>query len=157
MKRALGIDLGEARVGVAISDSLGLMAHPRETIRVDKNRPQTTVARVVEVAMREDVSVVVLGLPRNMDGTDGPAAQKAREFADALRAKLPAGCSVRLLDERMTTVAAQKALHAGGKNVKNSRAIIDQVAAQLILQTHLDSESLRAELTAETPSPQEET
>ncbi len=99
------------------------------------------VSRVVEIAAREKVGVIIVGLPRNMDGTDGPAAGKARAFADALRAKI--ACEVRLLDERLTTVAAQKALQASGRNVKDSRQIIDQVAAQMILQTYLDSEALK--------------
>lgn len=146
MKRVLGIDLGEARVGVAISDGLGLLAHPRETIAVDRGRPEATLKRVAEIAAREDIGTVVVGLPRNMNGTDGPASAKARAFAEALRAKLPAGCEVRLLDERMTTVAAQKALHSSGRNTKQSRAVIDQVAAQMILQTFLDGESLRREI-----------
>ena len=141
--RALGIDLGEARVGVAISDDLGMMAHPRETIAVDRARPAATVQRIVEIATRESIGTIIVGLPRNMNGTDGPASAKAREFAETLRGKLPAGCEVRLLDERMTTVAAQKALHASGRNVKQSRAVIDQVAAQMILQTFLDAESLK--------------
>ena len=85
--------------------------------------------------------MIVVGLPRNMDGTDGPAAAKARAFADAVRAKT--GCEVRLLDERLTTVAAQKALQASGRNVKNSRQLVDQVAAQMILQTYLDGEALK--------------
>ena len=141
-QRALGIDLGEARVGVAISDGLGLMAHPRETITVDRGRPDATVKRIVEIATREDIGVVVVGLPRNMNGTEGPASAKAREFAETLRGKLPAGCEVRLLDERMTTVAAQKALHSSGRNIKQSRAVIDQVAAQMILQGWLDSQAM---------------
>ncbi len=147
MKRALGIDLGEVRVGVAISDGLGALAHPRETIAVDRARPAATLDRIVEIATREDIGVVIVGLPRNMNGTDGPASEKARAFAETLRARLaPAGREVRLLDERMTTVAAQKALHSSGRNTKQSRAVIDQVAAQMILQTFLDGESLRREL-----------
>ena len=93
--------------------------------------------------------LIVLGLPRNMNGTEGPAAEKARAFADRLRKET--SCEVRLLDERLTTVAAQKALHASGRNVKQGRAVIDQVAAQMILQTYLDGEALR-----QAPSPAEE-
>lgn len=141
-QRALGIDLGAARVGIALSDALGMFAHPRETIRVPAARGvETVLARIVEIAAQEIVGVIVVGLPRNMDGSDGPAATKAREFADRLRAAT--SCEVRLLDERLTTVAAQKALHASGRNVKNSRAVIDQVAAQMILQIYLDGETLR--------------
>ena len=142
VQRALGIDLGEARVGIAVSDELGMLAHPRETLRVPADRGMTVVlSRIVEIATKEKVGVIVVGLPRNMDGTDGPAAAKARAFAEQLRAAC--SCEVRLLDERLTTVAAQKVLHASGRNVKQGRAVIDQVAAQMILQTYLDGVALR--------------
>ncbi len=141
----MGIDLGEARVGVAVADSLGMFAHPRETIRraADKGAAadKPVLARIAELVRKENVGLIVLGLPRNMNGTEGPAAAKARAFADGLRAAT--GCEVRLIDERLTTVAAQKALHAGGRNVKQGRAVIDQVAAQMILQTYLDGEAWR--------------
>ena len=142
--RVLGIDLGEARIGIALSDSLGMLAHPRETIRVDRTKPATEKAalgRIKAIARTEAVRLIILGLPRNMDGTEGPAAAKARAFAERLRKET--ACEVRLLDERLTTVAAQKALHASGRNVKQGRAVIDQVAAQMILQTYLDGEALR--------------
>ena len=145
----MGIDLGEARVGVALSDGLGMFAHPRETIRVPANKgaaaEKEVLAKIVEIVRAEKVAVIALGLPRNMDGSEGPAAAKARAFADKLRTGI--GCEVRLIDERLTTVAAQKALHASGRNVKQGRAVIDQVAAQMILQTYLDTEALRREAT----------
>ena len=143
----IGIDLGEARVGIAIADTLGLLAHPRETIRVPAGRgAEGVIRRIVEIVTQEKVGIIILGLPRNMDGTEGPAATKARQFADELRAAT--ACEVRLLDERLTTVAAQKALHASGRNVKQGRAVIDQVAAQMILQTYLDGEALRQSIHA---------
>ncbi len=142
---AMGVDLGEARVGIAVADSLGMLAHPRETIRRIVARgaaaDKPVLARIAEIVRKENVRVIILGLPRNMDGTEGPAAAKARAFADGLRAAT--SCEVRLLDERLTTVAAQKALHSSGRNVKQGRAVIDQVAAQMILQTFLDGEALR--------------
>jgi len=92
------------------------------------------------VVAREKITTVVIGLPRNMSGTYGPAAEKAREFATKLQALSP--CTVKFWDERLTTVAAQKQLHESGKNVKNSRQVIDQVAAVLILQGYLDSQSM---------------
>ena len=138
MKRALGIDLGEARVGVAVSDELGMLAHPLETIVVkDVGDP---LGRVAQLAKEKDVSHVIIGLPKNMDGTTGAAAEKARTFADKLREKVE--CTVRLWDERLTTVAAQRYLHDAGRNVKQSRAVIDQVAAQIILQGWLDSQAM---------------
>ncbi len=142
---SMGIDLGEARVGIAVADSLGMLAHPRETIRRAAEKggaaDKPVLARITEIVRKDNVRLIVLGLPRNMDGTEGPAAAKARAFADGLRTAT--GCEVRLIDERLTTVAAQKALHASGRNVKQGRAVIDQIAAQMILQTFLDGEALR--------------
>jgi putative holliday junction resolvase len=137
MKRALGIDLGEARIGVAVSDELGMLAHPVETIVVKETAD--ALGRVVQIATEKDVGHVIIGLPKNMDGTTGVAAEKARAFADKLREKL--SCPVRLWDERLTTVAAQRYLHDAGRNVKQSRKVIDQVAAQIILQGWLDSQT----------------
>lgn len=137
-QRAIGIDLGEARIGVAISDDLGMMAHPLETITVKE--VADPVGRIASFVERDKVGTIVLGMPRNMDGTYGPAAEKTRAFADKLRERIP-GCTVRFWDERLTSVAAQKALHEAGKNVKKSRSVIDQVAAQMILQGWLDSQA----------------
>jgi putative Holliday junction resolvase len=137
MKRALGIDLGEARIGVAVSDELGMLAHPVETIVVKETADP--LGRVVQLATEKDVGHVIIGLPKNMDGTTGPAAEKVRAFADKLREKLT--CPVRLWDERLTTVAAQRYLHDAGRNAKQSRAVIDQVAAQIILQGWLDAQA----------------
>ena len=137
-QRAIGIDLGEARIGVAISDDLGMMAHPLETIAVKE--VADPVGRIVSFVERDKVGTIVLGMPRNMDGTYGPAAEKTRAFADKLRERIP-GCTVRFWDERLTSVAAQKALHEAGRNVKKSRSVIDQVAAQMILQGWLDSQA----------------
>jgi putative Holliday junction resolvase len=138
MKRALGIDLGEARIGLAISDELGMLAHPLETVHV-KETPDS-VGRVAQIVERDGIGMIILGLPRNMNGTYGPAAEKARAFAEQLRARVP--CEVKLWDERLTSVAAQRSLHEVGRNVKNSRAVIDQVAAQMILQGWLDSQAM---------------
>ncbi len=137
--KSLGLDHGEARIGVAISDDLGMLAHPVETIAVKE--VADPVARIKEIATRDKITTIVLGLPRNMDGSYGPAAEKVRAFAEKLRAALP-GCPVKLWDERLTSVAAQRALHESGKNVKQSRAVIDQVAAQMILQGWLDSQAM---------------
>lgn len=133
----LGIDVGEARIGLARSDDLGMLAHPLETVHVKEGNP---LKRVAEVIAREKVETVVIGLPRNMSGTYGPAAEKAREFAKKLQELAP--CAVKFWDERLSTVAAQKQLHEAGRNAKNSRSVIDQVAAVLILQGYLDSQSM---------------
>ena len=133
--------MGEARVGIAVADTLGMLAHPRETIRVGRKGEKAVLARIVEIAKSDGVGVIVLGLPRNMSGTEGPAAAKARAFAEKLRTAT--GCEIRLQDERLTTVSAHKALQASGRNAKQGHAVIDQVAAQTILQTYLDAEALR--------------
>jgi putative Holliday junction resolvase len=138
MNRSLGIDLGDARIGLAISDELGMLAHPLETIHT-KEEPDPA-GRIAKIVARDKIGIIILGLPRNMNGTYGPAAEKSRAFAELLRTKVP--CEVKLWDERLTSVAAQKSLHAGGKNAKQSRAVIDQVAAQLILQGYLDSQAM---------------
>jgi len=135
MTRALGIDLGEARVGVAATDDLGMLAHPLETIPVKSGG---VMKRILDLAKEKNVEAIVVGMPRNMDGTFGPAAQKAREFIEALQAKTP--CRVVAWDERLTTVSAQRSLHEAGRNSREQRSVIDQVAAQILLQSWLDSQ-----------------
>lgn len=135
--RALGLDHGDARIGIAISDDLGMLAHPHSTIKVAEGDP---IPKIAELVAQEKIGTIVLGLPRNMDGTYGPAAEKVRAFAEQLRAVVP--CPVKLWDERLSTKAAQRGLHAAGKNTKQSREVIDKAAAQLILQGWLDSQAM---------------
>jgi putative holliday junction resolvase len=137
MIRAIGLDHGDARIGVAISDELGMLAHPLETIHLKEGDPLLRIRQIVDA---NKIGMIILGLPRNMDGTYGPAAEKVRVFADQLKAAV--ACPVKLWDERMTTKAAQRSLHAAGRNVKQSREVIDQAAAQLILQGWLDSQAM---------------
>ncbi len=137
MKRVLGIDHGDARIGLAMSDELGMLAHPLETVAL-KDTPDP-IAHIAAVVAAKDIGTIIIGLPKNMDGTLGAAAEKVRIFVEKLRAKVT--CPVRLWDERLTTVAAQRSLHEVGRNAKQSRQVIDQVAAQLILQGWLDSQS----------------
>lgn len=136
MTRALGIDFGDARIGVAVSDELGILAHPLETIAVRTTEP---VARVAQLVAEKSATIVIIGLPKNMDGTTGSAAEKARAFAEKLRAL---GITTRMWDERLSTVAAQRNLHEAGHNAKTSRPLIDQAAAVLILQGWLDSQAM---------------
>src|SRR5258708_6936451 len=138
MKRALGIDHGDARIGLAISDELGMLAHALETVYV--REIADPIAHIAAIEKSGDVGTIVLGLPRNMDGSYGPAAEKVRAFAEKLHAAC--ACEVKMWDERLTSVAAQRSLHEAGRNVKNSREVIDQVAAQLILQGWLDSQAM---------------
>lgn len=134
-KRILGIDTGDARVGVAISDELGMLAHPLETIVVAKTN---ALERIAALVAEKGVSVIVVGMPRNMDGSFGPAAEKAKAFIEALKEKVP--CRVVPWDERLTTVSAQRNLREAGRKAKEQRGVIDQAAAQIILQGWLDSQ-----------------
>lgn len=135
IKRVLGIDPGEARVGVAVSDDLGMLAHPLETIHTAKTRP---VMRIAELAAARGISTIVVGVPRNMDGTFGPAAEKAKAFIAELREAV--SCPVLPWDERLTTVSAERALREAGRKAKDQRAVVDQAAAQIILQGWLDAQ-----------------
>jgi putative Holliday junction resolvase len=132
MNPILALDLGRARIGVAISDELQLLAHPLETISAD-NQATSRLARIVR---EKKVDHVVVGIPRQMNGQIGAAATEALRFVEKLRAFLP--CPVATWDERLTSVAAHKALRGSGKKTRDTRAYIDQVAAQMILQGYLD-------------------
>jgi putative Holliday junction resolvase len=132
MNRILGLDFGRARIGVAISDELQMLAHPLETIPANEE----PASRVAEIVREKQVDHVVAGIPRQMNGQIGTAATEVLEFVDKLRAILP--CPVVTWDERLTTVAAHRALRDGGKKTRDTRGYVDQVAAQMILQTYLD-------------------
>ncbi len=132
MSRVMAIDLGAVRTGVAVSDELGMLAQPWKTLPGGE-----AALEAVGVAVNEiKPSRVLVGLPRNMDGSYGPAAESARAFADQLRGV--AGCPVELWDERLTTVAAQRALRESGRKARDQRGVVDQVAAQILLQSWLD-------------------
>lgn len=132
MNRTLGIDFGRSRIGVAVSDELRFLAHPLETIPAGKN----AIARIAEIVREKKIDNVVVGIPRNMDGSFGPAAGEALKFFKELSAVLP--CAVVKWDERLTTVAAHRALREAGKKTRATRGYVDQVAAQMILQGYLD-------------------
>ena len=138
--KAIGIDHGSARIGIAVSDDLGLLAHPHSTL--DARSGPDPAARIAELARELGARVVVLGLPRNLDGSEGPATARVRKFAARLEPLL--ACELRLIDERLTTVAAQRMLHEAGRDTRRSRPVIDQVAAQMLLQSFLDAEALRS-------------
>ena len=133
--RLLGIDFGRARIGVAISDELQFLAHPLETIPGDSLEKAAT--RVAEIVRERNVDLVVVGLPRHMNGSLGEAANEATAFAEKLRPLLP--CKVITWDERMSTLAAHRALQSAGKTTRQTKSYVDQVAAQMILQGYLDS------------------
>ena len=132
MNPILALDFGRARIGAAISDELQLLAHPLETIPANKRAP----LRIAEIVRAKKVDHVVAGIPRQMNGQIGGAATEVLQFVEKLRAILP--CPVVTWDERLTTVAAHRALRDAGKNTRQTRGYVDQVAAQMILQSYLD-------------------
>lgn len=134
----LGIDVGKARVGVAKSDLHGMLATPVETVA----RKPDTVDRLVALATEHDAIELVVGLPLSMSGADTASTADARALAAELAAR---GLPVRLVDERLTTVSAQRALHSAGRTTKSSRSVVDQVAAVILLQHALDHERSRGD------------
>ena len=132
-RRILGIDLGKARIGVAVSDELGMLAHPVETIPAGGD----ALKRIAQIVKEKDAERVIVGLPRHMNGTVGTGASEALAFAEKLRGAV--SCEVITWDERLTTTAANRAMRASGRKTRDSRAFVDQVAAQMILQGYLDS------------------
>lgn len=137
MPRWLGIDFGEKRVGLAVSDPDGFLASAREVCAV--TGPRDAIEKVVAAFKASGASGVVVGLPLNMDGTRGPAALKAEAFAEALAQQLQV--PVKLWDERLTTKAAHDVMIAGGARGEKRRGIVDKIAAQLMLQNYLDAHS----------------
>lgn len=130
----LAVDPGDARIGVARSDPSGLLATPVETVR----RGRGDVRRIGDLVVEVEAVEVIVGLPRSLKGTEGPAAEKVRRFAGRI-ARRVAPVPVRLVDERLTTVTAEAMLR-GQRKGADRRAVVDQVAAVVILQLALDSE-----------------
>src|SRR6266699_3987821 len=138
MNPILALDFGRARIGAAISDELQLLAHPLETVLAHER----AILRVTEIVQEKKVDHVVVGIPRLMSGGIGAAAGETLRFVEKLRASLP--CPVVTWDERLSTVAAHRALRDAGKKTRHTRSYVDQVAAQMILQSYLDSRALRS-------------
>lgn len=135
MKRIIAIDYGDARTGVAVSDPTGTLAG--ETLTIREWNPETLARRLAFFARERDTERFVLGLPKNMDGSEGPRAEKARQFAAILERE--SGLPVVLWDERRSTIEAHAILHATGKKEKKHRATVDAVAASLLLEGYLRS------------------
>lgn len=131
----LAVDVGTVRIGVARSDASGTLAVPLDAVRAG---PASFDAIVALVREWEAIEVVV-GLPLSMSGDEGPAAASARAWAASLAERIPA--PVRLVDERLSTVQAQRALHAGGRSTRQSRSLIDSASAVMVLQADLDREA----------------
>ena len=129
----VGVDVGKARVGVARCDPDGMLATPVETVP----RDDASVARILAIAEELGAFEFIVGLPLNMRGDDTPSTQDARDFAAEL-AKSP--YSVRMIDERLSTVSAHSQMRSVGRKQKDTRGIIDQVAAVVLLQQAIDME-----------------
>ncbi|WP_441247276.1 Holliday junction resolvase RuvX [Kitasatospora sp. McL0602] len=146
--RRIAVDVGDARIGVASCDPDGLIATPVETVPAG-GRSQ---ARLKEIVEEYDAIEVVVGLPRSLSGKEGPAAVKVRAYAGRLAA-LVAPVTVRLVDERMTTVTAAQGMRASGRNAKKGRSVIDQAAAVVILQSALETERVSGRAPGECVDP----
>ena len=133
MKRIMGIDYGDARTGVAVSDLLCSIVG--STCVVPSRNREKAIADIVKLARENDVGSIVVGLPKNMDGTEGPRAELCREFAEKLREAT--GLEVAMWDERRTTVEAHNILSQHNYHGKKRKNTVDAVAASLILEGYL--------------------
>ncbi len=135
--RIMGLDFGSKTVGVAISDGLLITAQGKEIIRREKeNQLRKTCARIEELIGEYEVTEIVLGLPKNMNNSEGDRAEKSREFKEMLERRT--GLPVIMWDERLTTVAADKAMMEAGIRRENRKEYVDMIAAQFILEGYLE-------------------
>lgn len=138
--RRLGLDVGTVRIGASYSNKEATMAMPLETIPRKtgfKDRDQEDIERILDIITEYEIVEVVIGLPRDLKGNGSSSVRHAKEFAFRIRRRMD--IPVRFADERLTTVAALGAIHSAGKTEKQTRSIIDQVAAVEILQSWLDA------------------
>lgn len=134
MHPALGIDYGQARIGIAATDPCGILAHPVESIHLNKTEP---LGRIAELVRQKGIRSLVLGLPLRLDGSEGTACEKVRTFGKRLTEHFP-NLPLIYVDEFLTTTVAQEKLHKAGKKAKDFKPIIDQAAAVEILNTWLE-------------------
>jgi putative holliday junction resolvase len=134
--RVLALDVGSRRLGVAVSDPTGTLATPLVTL--PRRDPGEDASAIERLAAEHGAGVVVVGLPVSLSGRDGPAARSVRAYVEQLRQAAP-GLDFELVDERLSTVAAERALVAGGVRRRARRELVDQVAASVFLQSWLDS------------------
>ena len=134
MSALIGLDLGEKTIGVALSDRLLSVASPHETVQ--RKKFGLDAARLLEIATSREVGAIILGLPRNMDGSEGPRCQSTRAFARNLERLTP--LPIGFWDERLSTVAAERALLEADATRKRRKEVIDNIAAAYILQGVLD-------------------
>lgn len=134
--RIMGLDVGSKTVGVAISDALGWTAQGIETIKIAESQEQFGFERLEELIKEYEVSEIVIGYPKNMNNTIGPRAEASERYAEGLKEKF--SLPVKLWDERLTTMAAEKMLISADVSRKNRKKVIDKMAATMILQGYLD-------------------
>lgn len=140
--RIMGLDFGSKTVGVAVSDPLLVTAQGVEIIRrKEENKLRQTLARIEELIMEYQVEEIVLGLPKNMNATEGVRVELTNEFREKLERRT--GLTVTMWDERLTTVAADKAMMEAGIRRENRKQYVDKIAATLILQGYLDYRSMQ--------------
>ncbi len=137
--RIMALDLGTRTIGVAVSDVTGLIANGIETVR--RTSPERDFSRLEQLVAQWEIGEIVLGYPKNMNGTIGERAKVSEQFAEELKNRFP-GISVVLWDERLSTVAAERVLIDADLQRKKRRKVIDMMAAVVILQNYLDSRSL---------------
>lgn len=138
MKKAIGLDVGDRRIGVAKTDALGITAQGVGVIYVKAN-PDRTYQEIIELLDREQPELLVVGLPRNMNGTIGPQAQKVKRFIDELLQRR--NIEVAYQDERLSTVSAQRALLEGDVSRRKRKHVVDEIAAVIILQSWMDAQA----------------
>ncbi|MEK7950654.1 Holliday junction resolvase RuvX [Luteolibacter soli] len=131
---ALGIDHGDARIGIAATDPLGILAHPVETIDVRASDP---IERIAQLVQQRGIRTLVVGLPVRIDGTEGTSAEKVRRFAAKISKRLPA-VPLEFVDEAYTTMAASAKLREAGRKAKQQKGVIDQAAAVEILEAWMN-------------------
>lgn len=135
--RALALDIGSKTIGVAVSDELGIAAHPRVTL--PRAGTTTDVAAVLALLQAEEAVAIVVGIPYELSGREGPRARRVRVLVDALRAALPAGVELHEWDERFSTAEAERILIGADVSRARRREVIDRQAAAVILQGWLDA------------------
>lgn len=133
----LGIDYGDSRIGVAKSDAMGWLAQGIETIK-NNGGNRKPIERIAEIVKQYEIKIIVVGYPKNMNGTEGPKALKVQEFIDQMAEVLPEAKIIKW-DERLTTVAAQRTMTELNIKTSKKKSIVDQIAAVYILQGYLDS------------------
>ena len=131
--RTMAIDYGDQRIGIAVSDLLGMLCG--EAFTMQEWNMERAAQRIAEEVKKRDVGTLVLGLPKNMDGSEGPRAEKSRQFAAMLEETT--GLKPILWDERRSSIEAHSILHANGRKMKDHRKNVDAVAAQLMLEGYL--------------------